>query len=976
MSTERWRQLDRIFIDAVQRPAEQRARFVEDACRTDATLRAEALALLEAADESSEFMATSALEYLAKTVAATGWSLEPGDRVGAYLVLDRLGAGASGEVWRARDERLGRDVAIKIVLPHASSDSARLRRFAEEARLAGSLNHPNLLTVHDVGEHAGLPMLVTEFLDGQSLRRYLEAGPLPVGKALNVALGISRGLAAAHTRGIVHRDVKPENVFIRSNGDVKILDFGLAKLLPAVGSQLTAERLTIDGWVLGTAGYMAPEQVRGEPADARADLFAVGVITYEMLAGSNPFKRASIVETMHATLTADVPDLAAAGRGIPTAVAKLAMRLLEKSPPARFQSAHDLVWALEQLAEVSVIDRTPSRVATASRRIWWRGLEETGSDANEPSATRRPRRAVPILLGGAVLIAIATGLASWLEARRPTAHTQSAVPHLLLKIEGETAENLRLQVDRFFTPFAVSPDGRRLVFRARGNGRSQLFLRELSGFGISPIPGTEMATTPFFSPDGQSIGFWRAEDRILRKVSLSGGSPIEIAATDVPLIALWTSSNEIVIEGGGQKGELWSIPAGGGTPKAIAVRDRSDGELISLRARVPGSHDLLVASTGADGTWLDVLSRETGKRRRLLRGGSNVLARYTGTGHLVFSDGDALRAVPVNQRFEPVDASTPVLHGIDQGHGHSNVALSDNGTVIYLPADHVREAELVWVDRHGNPTPVPGGRLPFLSVALSPDGREVAGDLAQGTTLQVWVLDLERRAKRLLVSEGDSRWPIWSRDGRFITYWSTAGNSSVFRKRADGTGSAQLLMRGLPPLKLEDWSPDGRSLLFSAYTSRGDTDLWIYSDGKAMPFLSGPSNELSGRFSPDGRFIAFEADDGGVSHVYVQPFPGPGPRTAISADEGYSPAWIDGGRLLFLSPSRMMVVDVQTLPDLRVGQTRPLNERRDVRGKLLIPSPNGRQFLMLSPRSMDGPIELRIILNWFQELERLAPHPR
>jgi Tol biopolymer transport system component/DNA-binding winged helix-turn-helix (wHTH) protein len=800
-------------------------------------------------------------------------------------------------------------------------------------------------------EHHRQRVVFTELVPGLTLAQRLRHGALPVREALDICRQIAERLEAAHEAGIVHRDLNPANINVGSDGQVKLLNFGLAKGCEpsesAVEPTLPAVEATREGTVLEPPAYMSPEQALGHVVDRRTDIWAFGCCLYECLTGRSAFKGKTIADARAAVLTQH-PDWSALSDAVPGAVRTLLRRSLAKDVRQRLQHIGDA--RLE--------------------------LEEIGRDLNEPPpAARQPRRAVLILLGGAALMAIATGLAAWLEGQRPTAHTESAVPHLVLKIEGETADNLRLQVDRFFTPFAVSPDGTRLVFRARGNGRSQLFLRELSGFGTRPIPGTEMATTPFFSPDGQWIGFWRAEDRILRKVSVAGGSPIAIAQTDVPTVALWTSNDEIVIDSGDRVGELWSIPASGGTPTAIAVRDRTHDELISLRARVPGSSDLLVASTGADGTWLDVLARGTGKRRRLLRGGSNVLARYTATGHLVFSDGDALRCVPVNERFEPVGDPTPVLDGIDQDHGHSNVALSDNGTVIYIPADHVRETELVWLDRQGNATPVPGGRVPFASVALSPDGREVAGDLVEGTKGQVWVFDLERRAKRLLVSEGDSRQPIWSRDGRFITYWSTPGKSSVFRKRADGTGSAQLLMHGLPSLKLEDWSPDGRSLLFREYTSHGDTDLWIYSDGKAMPFLSSPSNEASARFSPDGRFIAFEADDGGISQVYVQPFPGPGPRTVISTDEGDSPEWIDGARLLYLSAGRMMVADVQTQPDLRVGQTRPLNERHDVRGSL-IPSPDGRQFLMLPPRSMEGPIELHIILNWFQDLERLAPHPQ
>ncbi len=961
---------------ALECAPEDRRAFLENACHGDHALLEEVESLLRYESDAARFLETPAALAAGDFARTPDGSQMVGRQLGPYTISALLGAGGMGEVYRAHDSKLGRDVAIKILPSHFTADPERRSRFAREARLLATLNHPHIGAIYGLEDIDGVAALILELVEGPTLADRLARGPLPIAEALAIARQLAEALEAAHEKGIVHRDLKPRNIVLQgattasgplsSDTRAKVLDFGLGKTIAVGLDDGLTERPSdsfagsADGRILGTPAYMSPEQARGQVVDRRTDIWAFGCVLYEMLAGRPPFSGDTMSDTFVRILEHE-PDWAALpGRETPPPVRTLLERCLRKDPHKRL---HDIADALIELEDASKPIASTRPAADGSA---------------EPSARRRKRpawkTAAAILLGAAALLAIATGLTSWLGGHWPIGHRESAVVRLSMKIEGDTAENLRLPVNRFFTPFALSPDGTRLVFRARGNGRSQLFLRELTGFETRPIPGTDMATTPFFSPDGQWIGFWRAEDRILRKVSLAGGSPIEIAQTLVPIAALWTSNDEIVIESGDQHGGLWSIPASGGTPKAIPVRDRSDGELISLRARVPGTNDLLVASPGDGGTWLDVLSRETGKRRRLLRGGSNVVARYTGTGHLVFSDGDALRAVPVNQRFEPVSDPTPVLHGIDHDAQHSNVALSDNGTVVYVAADRVREAGLLWLDRDGNATPVPGGRVPFETAALSPDGLEVAGDVVDGTKVQVWVHDLERGAKRLLVSEGDSFQPIWSRDGRFITYWSTPGNTSVFRKRADGTGSAELLMRGRANLILEDWSPDGRSLLFSEYTKSGDTDVWIYSDGKAMPLLSGPSNEAEARFSPDGRFIAFDADDGGVGHIYVQPFPGPGPRTAISAEEGGRPVWINGGQLLFLSAGRMMVADVQINPDLRVGQTRPLNERRDVLHRIM-PLPDGRRFLTLSPRAMEGPIELRIILNWFQELERLAPHP-
>ena len=319
-------------------------------------------------------MAKPALDQLAQSVASDGWSLHPGERIGAYTILRLLGAGGTGEVWRARDERLRRDVAIKILLPHFASDPERLRRFADEARTASALNHSNILTVYDIGEHRGIPFLVSECLEGQSLRQRIDAGPVPTDEAVTVTLGVARGLAAAHAGGIVHRDLKPENIFIRSDGGVKILDFGLAKLQSALNGLSSEPSHTMTGVIVGTAGYMAPEQVKSEHVDARADLFALGVMLYEMLAGRHPFRRASTFETLHAVLTVDPPDLLTANEHVAVPLARIVMGLLKKPPEARFQSAIDLLWALEPIVAGSSNLASRSVQLSESRAAWRRWM--------------------------------------------------------------------------------------------------------------------------------------------------------------------------------------------------------------------------------------------------------------------------------------------------------------------------------------------------------------------------------------------------------------------------------------------------------------------------------------------------------------------------------------------------------------------------------------------------------------------------
>ncbi len=951
---ERWKAIERLYHEAAERPREERPAFLEAACAGEDALRREVESLL--ASDGDTFLREPALDVAARQAGREGIRSFVGRRLGSYEVLSLLGVGGMSDVFRARDTTLGREVALKLLPRELAADPERLRRLDREARLLASLNHPGIATLHGFEQADGERFLVMELVPGTTLAEHLGRGPMPVAEAVAVSRQVAEALEAAHEKGIVHRDLKPANVKVTPDGRAKILDFGLAKALEATATEpadtTPTDERTREDVILGTPAYMSPEQARGQPVDRRTDVWAFGCCLYEALSGARAFAGHTTSDTLAAVLERE-PDWGALPEATPAVLLRLLRRCLTKDLRRRLQHIGDARLELEE------IEAAPDRPPRRSRRRWG---------------------AVPSLAGAALLGAVVTALGAWLAwhsagepARRPT-------HRLTLKLDGEAA-GLRLTVAAFFIPFALSPDGARLVLRARGTKGSQLFIRELSGFETKALPGTGAATTPFFSPDGRWVGFGRAEDHKLWKISVSGGPPIEIGATDSPHNALWGANDEILFEGGADR--LWSISATGGQPREIVVRDRRKDERISLRARIPGQDDLLVASIRPGEASLQVLSRQTGLRRELLRGGGGLVARYTPTGHLVYAHRNALFAVAVDPvRHEPVGVPVPLIHGIDDYFYHSNVALSDTGTVVYLPDDRVRYAELVWIDRAGKATPVPSGAgtEPY-AFSLSPSGREAAVELVEGPSRRLWVLDLERGSKKLLVPEGESGAPVFSRDGAFVAYHSSrggvhGGTESIHRKHADGTGDEETLFtRGSGWPSPEDWSPDGRSLLFTEYSSRGDCDIWIHSAGEPSPLLASPFNEWSATFSPDGRFIAFDSDDGGDSNVFVRPFPGPGPRTPVSIDGGSGPRWrSDGRELLYWGASGMMAVDVETQPVLRIGRPRAIFENRGW-GRFDV-TPDGRRFLTLRPREgEEGPIELRVVLNWFEELERLAPHP-
>jgi serine/threonine protein kinase/Tol biopolymer transport system component len=904
------------------------------------------------ASDGGSLLEKSALDMAAREMAQQDTPSWMGRKIRNYDILALVGAGGMGEVYRARDQSLGRDVALKLLPRELSSDPERTRRLEREARILASFNHANIATLYGLEEHEDQRFLVMELVPGQTLAERLRTGALPITEALNVCRQIAEGLESAHESGVVHRDLKPANVKVTPDGRVKLLDFGLGKALETPGSVLEPTTIvsesTREGMVLGTPAYMSPEQARGQPIDRRTDIWAFGCCVYECLTGRRAFQGNTVTDTLAAVLDKD-PDWRALSDAVPPGVRRLLRRCLVKDVRHRLQHIGD-----------ARLD-----------------LESTEPDERDPRLQpgRFLRLPLPMALGTLFLVLVALGLAFLTSGRRTDRLAERKMSILTLRIEIPGARNVEMPITAPYVPFAISPDGQRVVFRARGTGGSQLYVRELSAFETKPLPGTQGATSPFFSPDGRWVGFWRAEDRILRKVSIDGGSPLEIAPTDVPHVALWKSDGEIILDTSSQDQSVWSIPPGGRTPRPIRISDRAQHEMIWARALMPPGDNLLVASTGRSGSWLEVLSRQTGTRRRLVRAAPNILF-YTPTGHLVYAEADALLAVPLDSDFAPLARATPVLHGIDHHHGHANVALSETGTVVYVPADRVREGQLNWLDFAGNVTPVPGAEGWFTAVSLSPNGREAAATVLEGTETQVWIYDLERATKRLLTADngGDA---IWSRDGTFITYRAYREDDAVIcQKRADGTGSENCLIERHNFTIPEQWSPDGRSLLFTEYTSRGDTDIWVFANGKATPLATTSSSEASARFSNDGRYIAFTADEGGDSQVYVQPFPGPGPRSTISNEEADEPIWAtDGRHLYYRSGKRRMAVEVQTAPVLRIGKTTVLFEASRPSGQLGV-KPDARRILTFVGRTMESPPELRVVLNWFDELERLAPHPR
>jgi len=849
MTTPRWQRMERIFAQTRELPAHTRAEVVARECGTDEELHGDVLSLMAADEALSGFLADCALDVLAQSVATEGWALHPGDRIGAYIVLNLLGSGGAGEVWRARDERLGREVAIKMLLPHFAGEAERLRRFADESRTAGALNHPNILTVHDVGKHRGIPFLVCECLEGQSLRQRIDAGAVSADETVAVALGVARGLAAAHARGIVHRDIKPENLFIRSDGGVKILDFGLAKLQSALDGSSSEPNQTMTGIAVGTAGYMSPEQVNGAHVDARTDLFALGVTLYEMLSGRHPFNRASTFDTLHAVITVDPPDLSTENGSVPAPLASTVMRLLKKNPDERVQSAVDLGMALE--------------VAS--------GRSETALGGWRQDVARAPSRRWTLRALTAALV-LTAGAFAWREWRVPAPSApQRAVP--LTALPGVARHP------------SFSPDGNRLTFTWNGptQDNPDVYVQQV-GVGSPLRLTTDPANdhSPVFSPDGRWIGFLRGQSggpNELRLIPSLGGPERKLG--DIrPRGELWRFASLAWCPD--SSCILATDSAGDGTPDAlfaIAVDSAEKRQLTAPRYPAAGDTDPAISP---DGSWL-VFRRN--------------LAPFIGDLYrLPLGRGVVATGEPHRLTLPEMDASSPAWMPDSK-----EILFSAKGSLWRLAVSGAATpARLPFVGEDGL-MPAVSRAQPGQPARLIYVRSFVDSNIWRVQTSAPGALASSEPAVAISSTRGDNI-PQFSPDGRRVAFTSSrSGDLEIWLADADGANAVQLTSMGAVP-GFPRWSPDGELVAFHS-NPEGQAEVYVIpaAGGKPRNLSAHPATDAFPSFSRDGRWVYFSSNRGsGNPAIWKVPSSG-GEAVLVTNTVGHAvQASPDGAYLYYL----------------------------------------------------------------------------
>jgi serine/threonine-protein kinase len=875
-----------------------------------------------------------------------------------------------GEVYRAKDTKLGREVAIKLLLEEVSEDPERLARFEREARVLASLNHPNVATLHGFETVGDTSFLVMELVEGETLGDRIARGPIPISEAIAVFLRIADGLEAAHASGIIHRDLKPANIklptktpgsAVRSaGGAVKILDFGLATAMAPVtasdgdAAMSMSPTLTLAatqrGEIMGTAAYMSPEQAAGEEVDKRSDIWSFGVCLYEALTGKRLFDADKMSMVLAAVLR-DEPDLDTLPDGTPPSLVRLLRRCLEKDADRRL---HDIADARLDLEE------EPTSVAV---------VHELG----------RPSSSVPLTVAATLIAALVAGSAAWL--------LKPAAPAPVVHTVVNSGANEPVMPSLYHSDVAISSDGQTVVYSVADG----LYVRHLDEIGGRPLTGSEGGAGPFFSPDDQWVGFQHQRTSELRKVSIDGGPPVRVANIGGILGgASWAPDDFIyysLVIGGGS---VERVPAAGGEPEVLDLSVPEGVLDMRFPHLLPDSRALVVTlfEDSLQIPSLGIVSLDTGEVREIVARGSD--ARYVESGHLVFGFDSSLLAVrfdlgSLETRGNPV----PVLHSLSSKASvrNANFAVSSSGNVVYIPGGDGAGAQavLLWLDRDGEREPISLEAGPWQYPSLSPDGRRLA--LSEvGLASDNWIWDFERESlSRSTFGDAADLYARWTDDAQSLFYTSLQSNADIYRRAADGTGDATLVWAAPGNQFVSSVAPDGESLVYREGAG-GSFDLGrldLSGEPEGALILAGDYDELNGEISPDGRWLAYESNESGSSEIYVRPYPEVDTgRWEISNQGGIHPVWSPNGEsLLFRSPEprgTIYEVSIETEPSFRSSAPRVLLEEAPFMtgiGRTWDVHPDGKRFLILAPSSSTGGRGPDVVLvqNFFEELQRLVP---
>ena len=969
MRRKRFQEISQLYHAAMELPEGERAGFLET-CKDD-DIRREVLSLLQNEDQAKSLLEDPALEVASRLKSKKQTPLT-GRQLSSYRLISELGKGGMGEVYKANDQKLGRDVAIKVLPEEFAKDADRVARFQREAKLLASLNHPNIATIHGLEESNGTHFLVLELVEGDTLADRIKGGRIPVEEFLKLALQIAEALEAAHERGVIHRDLKPANIKITPEGKVKVLDFGLAKALAGDQEEMILSdspslrvAATQKGVILGTTAYMSPEQAKAKNVDKRTDIWAFGCVLYEMLTGQAAFSGTDVTDTLAAVIRSE-PEWKSLPANLHWRLREVLERCLEKEAKDRYSGISDARVDIQKaLADPSGLFVQPGTIAEPRMKL---------------------RTNLP-WIAAIILVAIITGIAFWLLWPAPP---QPRMTRFEVELAG--------MGPALIGSVALSPDGSRFVYPACG----QLYMHVLDQMEPTPIPGTEKGSQPFFSPDGESIGF--STPTQLKSVSLTGVPPVVLAdmggssGTGRALVGVWDSENRIFF---GQRGTygLSQIPAAGGTPEPFAeLGDHVDMDFPDV---LPGGKWIIFTDNVASGNWSNAnivaQSIETGERKVVLEGGH--FARYAPTGHLVYAQNGNLLAIGFDaKRVEVTGKAVQLIQGVTTNEllGHAQFAIAANGTLAYIPGTasgaSVFQRTLVWVNREGKEEPLGAPPNPYHHPKISPDGARVALTVAEENfDIKIWDT-LRKTLMRLTFDEANDSFPLWTPDGERIVFASTREGTltSLYWKEADGTGATEKLFsmedRALLPWC---WSSDGKTLIMLE-TDWGTTwnigMLSMEGDRERKPLLVEEPIDINPKISPDGRYMAYASMESDREEIYIRPVPDVDEgKWQVSTDGGMNPLWSPDGKELFYltEENAVMAVEVETQPTLILGTPEELFRGLFVSGygagHAWDIHPDGDRFLMLkqagAPLLTEAAPRPKIIIvqNWFEELKQRVP---